>query len=508
MLKDQDLPNSLWVEATRTAVYIQNRCHPAILEDRTPEEAFTGMKPEIDHLKVFGCHVYVHIPKEKQTKMDPSEKKGVFVDYSETSKAYRIYIPSQRQIEVCRDVTFHEKAALRKSKDLQLETEVEPASPLTETSDSESHREDNHDDPMDHITPLEPVENLERSLEDPPRKRNPAWFKITMQNAEKVTAPKGTFRGSKRPHRYTGYVAFISKIVDSKPTTFEEANKLQVWKEAMQEEYNSIIKNNVWEVVPRPTDKSIVSSKWIFKLKHVVDGSIEKYKAKFVARGFSQKEGIDYDETFAPMARYTSIRTIISLVSIFGWNMYQMDVKTAFLNGNIDQEVFIEQPEASVLHSKESHVCRLIKVLYGLKQAPRVWYERRDGFLKDLGFQNHDDDSNIYLRVIKNQPLFLVLYVDDLFLTGEDSLINWCKKELINEFAMKDLGLLHYFLVLEVQQSKDEVFLSQGKYTVDILKRFSMLDCKSMTTPMVTNLKKLHDLDTGSNLVDPTMYKQ
>ena len=121
---------------------------------------------------------------------------------------------------------------------------------------------------MDHITPFEPAENLDRSLEDPPCKRNPAWFNKTMQEAEKVIAPNGTFRESKRPHRYSGYVAFINKIIDSKPTTFEEANKLQVWKEAMQEEYNSIIKNNVWEVVSRPTGKSIVSSKWIFKLKH------------------------------------------------------------------------------------------------------------------------------------------------------------------------------------------------------------------------------------------------
>ena len=151
------------------------------------------------------------------------------------------------------------------------------------------------------------------------------------------------------------------------------------------------------------------------------------------------------------MAKYISICTIISLVSIFCWKLYQMDVKTAFLNGNIDQEVFIEQPEGFVLHSRESHVCGLRKALYGLKEAPKVWYERIDRFLKDLGFQKSDVDSNIYLRVIKNQPLFLVLYVDDLFLTGEDSLINWCKKELKNEFEMKDLGLLHYFLGLEVQ---------------------------------------------------------
>jgi hypothetical protein len=125
--------------------------------------------------------------------------------------------------------------------------------------------------------------------------------------------------------------------------------------------------------VPRPKDKSMVSSKWIYKIKHAADGSVEKFKARFVARGFSQKEGIDYDENFSPVARYTSIRVIISLASVLGWKLHQMDVKTTFLNGKIEQEVFVEQPNCFVLHNKDTHVCKLRKVLYGLKQVPRVW---------------------------------------------------------------------------------------------------------------------------------------
>ena len=136
------------------------------------------------------------------------------------------------------------------------------------------------------------------------------------------------------------------------------------------EEYESIMKNNVWEVVPRPDRKSIVTSKWIFKIKHDADGSIDKYKARFVARGFSQKEGVDYDETFASFARYTSIRTIIALASAMGWRLHQMDVKTTFFNGEIEEEVYVEHPDGFVVHGKESHVCRLKKALYGLKQAP------------------------------------------------------------------------------------------------------------------------------------------
>lgn len=137
-------------------------------------------------------------------------------------------------------------------------------------------------------------------------------------------------------------MVLVSQLNDAKPSLFEEAAKYQIWKDAMLDEHNSIMKNNVWEVVPRPERKSIVYSKWIYKIKHSMDGSVEKYKSRFVAQGFSQKEGIDYDETFAPVARYTSIKIVISLASILGWKLHQMDVKTTLLNGKIDQEVFVE----------------------------------------------------------------------------------------------------------------------------------------------------------------------
>jgi hypothetical protein len=160
------------------------------------------------------------------------------------------------------------------------------------------------------------------------------------------------------------------KIIDSKPSTYEEDAKKQVWKDAMMEEYQSIMKNDVWEVVLRPEGKSVVTSKWIYKIKHAADGSIEKYKERFVARGFSQKEGEDYDETFSPVARYTSIRSIISIAFVMGWKLHQMDVKTSFLNGVIEEEVYIEQPQGFVIHGKESHVCKLKKALYGLSRHP------------------------------------------------------------------------------------------------------------------------------------------
>jgi hypothetical protein len=274
----------------------------------------------------------------------------------------------------------------------------------------------------------------------------------------------------------------------------------------MMEEYQPIMKNGVWDIVLRLEGKFVVTSKWIYKIKHVADGSIEKYKTRFVARGFSQKEGVDYEETFAPISRYTSIRVVISLSSVMGWRIHQMDVKTTFLNGMIEEGVYIQQPQGFEVHGRESHVCKLKKALYGLKQAPRAWYSRIDGYLQSMGFTKSEADPNLYLIQVSEDPLILALYVHNLFLTGAEKLITSCKRDLALEFEMKDIGLMHYFLGLGVWQQSGKIFLQKGKYAVEILRRFEMMECKSMTTPMITNLKKLGASD--SDLVDPTMCRQ
>jgi hypothetical protein len=205
----------------------------------------------------------------------------------------------------------------------------------------------------------------------------------------------------------------------------------------MTEEYQSLIMNDVWEIVPRPKSKDVVSSKWIFKIKHDVDGSIEKYKARFVTRGFSQKQGIDYEETFSPVEIYTSIGTIISLAAKMKWKLHQMDVKTTLLNGVIEEEVYIEQLQGFEVEDMKTHVCKLNKALYRLKKDPRAWYGRIDSFLTSLGFTKSKVDSNLYFKVTNDEPVILLLYVDDLLLTREEKLITDCKKKIDAEFEMK-----------------------------------------------------------------------
>jgi hypothetical protein len=261
-------------------------------------------------------------------------------------------------------------------------------------------------------------------------KRKPAWARELIQDGEKYGVPEGTMRQVKRPNPFSNYMDLMCDLLKNEPTFFEEAIQKKDWPIVMKEEYQSIIKNDVWEIVPRTKSKDVVSSKWLFKIKHVFDGSIEKYKERFVARGFSQKEGIDYEETFSPIARYTLIRTIISLAAKMKWKLHQMDVNTYFLNGVIEEEVYIEKPQGFEVEDRKTHVCNLKKALYGLKQAPRAWYGRIDGFLTGLGFTKSKADSNLYFKVMNDEPVILLLYVDDLFLTGEEKLISECKKKL------------------------------------------------------------------------------
>jgi hypothetical protein len=304
--------------------------------------------------------------------------------------------------------------------------------------------------------------------------------------------------------QFSSYMALMCYLVEKEPTCFEEAVQEKEWMDAMPEEYQFIMKNNVREIVPRPKNKDVVSSKWIYKIKHATYKSIEKHKARFVARRFSQKEGIDYEETFAPVARCTSIRTIIALVAKMKWKLHQMDLKTTLLIGVIEEEVYIEQPQGFEVEDRKTHVCRLKKALYGLKQAPRAWYGIIDSFLTSLGFTKSKADPNLYFKVMNDEPVILLLYVDDLFLTGEEKLITDCKKKLAVEFELKDLGPMHYFLGLEVWQSPEKICLNKGKYAVKILKRFDMLECKAMNTPMETNLKLL--VDTSLELVHAILY--
>ncbi|KAJ0435806.1 putative RNA-directed DNA polymerase [Helianthus annuus] len=273
----------------------------------------------------------------------------------------------------------------------------------------------------------------------------------------------------------------------------------------MEEEFNALNKNATWTLVPRPTHANVVGSKWIFRTKFRADGSIERYKARLVAQGFSQIPGLDYCHTFSPVVKATTVRTVLALSIINNWHLHQLDVNNAFLHGHLTENVFMEQPKGFIDPQFPSHVCKLKKAIYGLKQAPRAWFHRLSLFLLNNGFSCSRADPSLFIYKRDTRMMYLLVYVDDLILTGNHqptikSFISCLNKE----FAIKDLGKLNYFLGLEVTYTQNGLFLNQSKYTLDILTRAKMLDAKPAPTPLSTNVSFV---STGTKFSDATFYR-
>jgi hypothetical protein len=274
----------------------------------------------------------------------------------------------------------------------------------------------------------------------------------------------------------------------------------------MEEEFEALSANHTWDLVPRPGNANVVTGKWIFKHKFHADGSLDRYKARWVLRGFTQRPGVDYDETFSPVVKPATVRTVITLAYSRDWPIHQLDVKNAFLHGTLTETVFYSQPIGFVDAAHPGHVCKLNKSLYGLKQAPRAWYSRFATYLVSLGFTEAKSDTSVFIYHRGTEMAYLLLYVDDIVLTASSQpLLQQIINALKKEFAMKDLGALHHFLGVAVQRQKDSMYLSQRQYTLDILARHGMRDCKPCSTPVDTCAKV--SADAGPPVEDPTAYR-
>jgi len=243
----------------------------------------------------------------------------------------------------------------------------------------------------------------------------------------------------------------VHAVVDES-STYQEASQISEWQLAMSEELAALDRQGTWDLVPLPSHTVPITSKWVFKVKTKSDGSIERYKARLVARGFQQTQSLDYDETFAPVAHMTTVRTLIAVVAASSWPISQMDVKNAFLHGDLTEEVYMQPPPGVV--APPGYVCHLRRALYGLKQAPRAWHERFVSVIQADGFSASDHDPALFVHLSPRGRTSLLLYVDDMLITGDDEdHISHVKQQLSTEFQMSDLGPLSYFLGIEVKHS-------------------------------------------------------
>jgi histone deacetylase 1/2 len=260
----------------------------------------------------------------------------------------------------------------------------------------------------------------------------------------------------------------------------------------MDAEYDALMKNKTWHLVPPKKGSNIIDCKWVFKIKYNVDGTLDKYKGRLVAKGFNQRYGIDYEDTFSPVIKMSTIRTILAIDVSRGWCLRQLDVQNVFLHGVLEEEVYMKQPPGYVDKSAPHFVCKLDKALYGLKQAPRAWYARLSTKLIELGFKASKADTSLFYFNKGSVTVFVLVYVDDIIVVSSTpeattGLLHSLKKD----FALKDLGELHYFLGMEVTKVRDGIILSRDKYASGLLKRVNMMSCKLVSTPLSTREKLL-----------------
>lgn len=291
------------------------------------------------------------------------------------------------------------------------------------------------------------------------------------------------------------------------PSTWQQAIKHEHWRKAMSSEFTSTSYNHTWDLVEVTARINVVGCRWVFLIKYHVDGSIDKYKAKIVATGFHQQQGVEYMYTFSPVIKATTIRLVLGLAANRDWPVRQIDVNTAFLQGQLKEEVFMSQPQGFSDPNRPSHVCHLKKAIYGLKQAPRAWYSELRSFLIQAGFQNPLSDASLFILHHQRKFIYVLFYVDDILVTGSDPmLIQRVITSLENLFSIKDMGNLSYFLGTETIRTPRGIHLMQRKYITYLLVKANMLNAKPVAMPLPTHPKPTQN--SSSALSDPHEYRK
>ncbi|KAJ9553183.1 hypothetical protein OSB04_017228 [Centaurea solstitialis] len=521
MLAYSGLPLTFWAEAVSTACFTQNRTIINKRFKKTPYHIINRRVPNVKFFHVFGCRCYILNNRDNLGKFDKKADEGYFLGYSLTSKTFRVYNKRTKMVMETVYVTFDETVSMtseRNSSELGITSQAS-----TTTSDSITDPNSSELDLLfmdvflDICADYEDLilsRNPRVDIQDVPEPSSnnlddlailPVQLKWTRAHPlyNVIGDVNDGVKTQSASANYCLYKSFLSVI---EPKNVSQALEDSDWLLAMQEELLQFKRNKVYRLVPRPQDKSIIKIKWIFRNKKDESGLIVRNKARLVAKGYSQQEGIDYDETFAPVARIEAIRIFLAYAAHKNIKVFQMDVKSAFLNGVLHEEVYIEQPEGFVDPDFPDHVCILDKALYGLKQAPRAWYDTLTNHLLSKGFKRGTIDTTLFLKKEGDDLLLVQIYVDDfIFGSTNPELCTKFSKIMETEFEMSMMGELNFFLGIQVKQNPDGIFINQSKYIKDMLKKFNMTDCSPIKTPMPTG--NLLGPDLAGKSVDQKIYR-
>lgn len=476
MIYAKNLSLKLWAEAVSHAVFLLNRTAPTGCPGKCAWDLWSGRKQRLisSELRIFGEECYAHIPQQKRRKWDAKSQQGIFVGLAENVKGYRIYIPATQKVEVKHDVIF--KPFLSSSQDASL---------IVNCTDDAVCAGDDKSDPL-------PAKDVVKG-EDPEMSVSDSIFESTDQQSDDEPQPRNTnqesiksrLRNAKNVNLESMMAllelrAFVAEKQD--PATFDEAlqsKDANKWKHAMTEEIAALHKNHTWDLVELPQNTTVIDNRWVYKIKDAVSNEPKRYRARLVVKGYTQKYDIDYKETFSPVAKFSSIRSIFAIASHKKMSLRQFDIKTAFLYGDVQEELYMKQPKG--FEDGSDRVCRLRRSLYGLKQASRCWNEKFSEFLRSFDLKSTDADPCVFVR----ENLIVAIYVDDGLIAGvfQEDIRNLIQ-HLQNSFEVK-IYEARCFLGLEINRKMNgSISVSQSSYAEKIVSKFNITDAHPVATPI------------------------
>lgn len=514
MIADANLSCKLWGEAVLTANYIQNRIETRS-NNNIPFEIWEGKKVDINQFEVFGSEAHVLIPGQKRKKLDQKTEVLLFMGYSDESKALRFLNKDKMKIVISRDykIVKSNPKTVQRVHDIQRQKyvsknvgSVQNKSEAVEVSLSKNQVEE-----IDEVLTFNEMSILNDdeyySADDEVLIQNEEEDNISISSDSSditvipllsetndltlIADEPIPLRRSNRPNLGVLPQRYVNLVKNAEPSTYKQALKCEDkenWINAMNEEMKSLKSNNTWKVVPLPEGRKAIGCKWIYKIKHDANGEIVKYKARLVAQGFSQKYGVDYDEVFAPVVRQSTLRMFLTMAGSKNYKIKHYDIKTAFLNGDLEEVIYMRQPPGYEVNNNKNEVlvCKLQKSLYGLKQAARCWNSKLFDVLKQEGFvQGHADPCLLKLQ-IENGYIFILVYVDDILVTTKnDKDFEMVEKLLKSNFELTNLGEVNFYLGVKIERANDGFYnIDQSQYIDSIVSRAGLKDSKISKIPI------------------------
>lgn len=499
MLKSAQLPQKFWAEAVTTAAYIRNRvCHSSI-EDQVPFTVWTGRTPSVRHLKVYGCLAYARLPDQGRRKLDDRAVECIFIGYANQTKGYRLWCPQKGDVITTKHVRFAEdktgyewiyRRAAREFKhndvwidDDESTEENEPVlEPRTKKEKGTTEKFEETEDASENEGIV--------GVQDRDRKPKRGRKKKVIRNPYGRKGKPKEIQDNQEEESATEQSDIEANLIEiADPQDIHEAlssPQTKQWQRAIKEELDSLVRRKTWENTILPEGKRCIGCKWVFKTKIDADGKISRYKARLVAQGFTQEKGIDYDETYSPVINFSVIRLLLALSTEYQWHTRHIDVKNAYLYGNLHEEVYMKLPP--LYNAKEGEVARLLRPIYGLKQSGRKWNEELNEFLIEIGFERLKSSNCTYR---KGCWLIIMIYVDDIFIFSKklDS-ITKTVSTIAKKYEIKDLGEIRYVMGVKLNQEQlDTVHLTQKPYIESILRKYNMQECKPASTPLEPGTK-------------------